>query len=263
MKDEHLSEAVVLEHVAPHLVLVTIDRAAARNAVNIAVTEGLTKAVLATESATDIWAVVLTGTGTQAFCAGADLKAVAAGGLDRLITAAGGFAGFVHAKRTKPWIAAVNGVAVAGGFEIAMACDMIVAAEDAGFGLPEVKRGLIAAAGGLYRLPRMLPKQLAIELIATGGMIPAARLFGLGLVNHLTASGRAVEAAVRLGAEICANAPLAVRESLAIARQALDCTDSELRVLSDEAQSRVMATDDFKEGPRAFIEKRPPSWSGC
>jgi enoyl-CoA hydratase len=260
MQPEHPSEAVILSLAAPHVALVTIDREPARNAVNADVTQGLEKAIRATESMSDIWTVVLTGSGTRAFCAGADLKEVSAGGLRRLITDAGGFAGFVHAQRTKPWIAAVNGPAVAGGFEIALACDLIVAAEDSQFALPEVKRGLIAAAGGLYRLPRALPKQLAMELIATGNMISAGRLHSLGAINRLTLPGAAVAGAIELATQICANAPMAVRESLAIVKQAQDRTDDELRQLSDEAQERVMKTADFLEGPRAFIEKRSPRW---
>jgi enoyl-CoA hydratase/carnithine racemase len=262
MTVDRLSDEVTLEKVAPLVALVTINRPAARNSINATVTQGLTRAISDTESASDICCVILTGAGAQAFCAGADLKAVAAGGLGGLITVEGGFGGFVHARRCKPWIAAVNGLAVAGGFEIAMACDMIVASEGTMFGLPEVKRGLVAAAGGLYRLPRMLPKPLAVELIATGRMIAAERLSELGMINRLAAKGGAIESAMQLAAEICANAPLAIRESLAVARQALDREDRDLRMLSDEAQERIMATEDFREGPRAFIEKRAPRWLG-
>jgi enoyl-CoA hydratase len=260
MQTDQLSAAVRFSLVAPHVALVTIDREPARNAVNSEVTHGLEKAIRAVESMPEVWTIVLTGSGTRAFCAGADLKEVSAGGLSRLVTDAGGFAGFVHAERTKPWIAAVNGAAVAGGFEIALACDLIVAADDAQFALPEVKRGLIAAAGGLYRLPRVLPKQLAMELIATGGPISAPRLHSLGVVNRLTAPGTAVAAAIQLAAEICANAPIAVRESLAIVRQAQDQSEDALRQLSHEAQERIMKTADFHEGPLAFIEKRAPRW---
>jgi enoyl-CoA hydratase len=260
MQADHLSEAVIFSLVASHVALVTIDREPARNAVNAAVTQGIERAIRLTDSMADVWTVVLTGSGTRAFCAGADLKEVSAGGLRQLITNDGGFAGFVHAQRTKPWIAAVNGPAVAGGFEIALACDLIVAAEGTQFALPEVKRGLIAAAGGLYRLPRVIPKQLAMELIATGNMISAARLHSFGAVNRLTAPGAAVTGAIQLAEEICANAPMAVRESLAISREALDRSDDELRQLSDQAQERVMKTADFQEGPLAFIEKRSPRW---
>ena len=262
MSVEQLTPAVTLDTPAPHVALVTIDRPNARNAVNGDVTRGLVRAIERTEAADDIWVVILTGAGDQAFCAGADLKEVSAGGLPHLITAAGGFAGFVYAHRTRPWIAAVNGAAVAGGCEIALTCDMIVAVEGARFGLPEVKRGLIAAAGGLFRLTRALPCQLAQELIATGEPIDAQRAYASGMVNRLCPPGQAVSAALELANVICQNAPLAVRESLTIARRAFDLQTQELRRLSDTAQDRIMQTADFKEGPLAFIEKRPPRWSG-
>jgi enoyl-CoA hydratase/carnithine racemase len=256
------NDSVTLQVLEPHVALVTINRPAARNAVNGEVAAGLERAIMATEQADDIWTVILTGAGTQAFSAGADLKEVSLGRMHALHTNAGGFAGFVHALRTKPWIAAVNGFAVAGGFEIALASDMIVASEDTRFGLPEVKRGLIAAAGGLYRLPRVLPRQLACELIATGSDISARRCADLGVVNRISAPGGAVPVAAELAASICANAPIAVRESLQIARQSYDLIDAELRTLSETAQDRVMRTEDFREGPKAFIEKRAPNWVG-
>jgi enoyl-CoA hydratase/carnithine racemase len=262
MSVESLTPAVTLQIAAPHVALVTIDRPSARNAVNADVTNGLVLAIERTEAANDIWVVVLTGAADQAFCAGADLKQVAAGRLPGLITPDGGFAGFVYAQRTRPWIAAVNGVAVAGGCEIALACDMIVAVKSARFGLPEVKRGLIAAAGGLFRLPRALPRQLAMELITTGGTIDAERASAFGVVNRVCGPGEAVNEALRLAATICENAPLAVRESLAVARRAFDLETQQLRELSDTAQERIMRTADFNEGPRAFIEKRPPHWQG-
>jgi enoyl-CoA hydratase/carnithine racemase len=254
------NDAVIATVIRPHVALITINRPAARNAVNGDVAQGLERAILASESTSDIWTIILTGAGTQAFSAGADLKEVSLGRMNGLYTVRGGFAGFVHARRTKPWIAAVNGFAVAGGFEIALACDMIAASEDASFGLPEVKRGLIAAAGGLYRLPRALPRQLANELIATGATISASRCKELGVVNRVCMPGQAVAAATELASAVCANAPLAVRESLQVTRQSFDLTDEELRKLSEAAQERVMQTEDFQEGPKAFIEKREPIW---
>jgi enoyl-CoA hydratase/carnithine racemase len=151
---------------------------------------------------------------------------------------------------------------LAGGSEIALACDMIVAVDSAAFGLPEVKRGLVAAAGGLYRLPRALPKALAIELIVTGAHFDAQRAFQHGLVNRLVSRDQLMPEALKLAASICENAPIAVRESLAVARQALDLSDAELREISGVASKRVAATEDYKEGPRAFIEKRAPRWTG-
>jgi enoyl-CoA hydratase/carnithine racemase len=258
----HLTGPLTIETLAPHIALVTIDRPDARNAVNAEVTEGMRLALSETEAAPSIWAVILTGSGTKAFCAGADLKEVSAGKINTLNTASGGFAAFVNAQRTKPWIAAIDGPAVAGGFEIALACDMIVASRDARFGLPEVRRGLLAAAGGVYRLVRMLPRQLALELIATGGTIDAESLEAHGVVNRLAPGGSAVSEALKLALSICENAPLAVRESLAIARRALDLSDADLARLSLEAQARLETTEDFREGPIAFLEKRAPRWSG-
>lgn len=252
--------AVRIERPEPHVALVTIDRAEARNAVNGEVASALEAFVGASETDDDIRVVVLTGAG-HTFCAGADLKEIAAGKVRELVTRDGGFAGFVRAARRKPWIAAVNGPALAGGTEIVLACDMAIAAETASFGLPEVKRGLAALAGGLYRLPRALPRALAMEAIATGDSITAARAAEFGLVNAVVADGEAARAALGLARRIAANAPVAVRESLAIARRAHE-DDGELEQASREAGRRLAETEDYREGPRAFIEKRAPRWSG-
>lgn len=253
---------VSLTSPAPHVALVTLCRPDARNAVNGAVARALDRIVKATESDDQVRAVVLTGAGGQAFCAGADLKEIAQGRLHELSTRDGGFAGFVRAQRSKPWIAAVDGFALAGGCEIALACDMIVAAEHAAFGLPEVTRGLVAAAGGLFRLPRAVPRARALELIATGGRLSAADALAFGFVNRVVPGARTVPEAVALATAIAANAPVAVRESLAVARRAYDLDETALARLSDEAQARVMLTEDFREGPLAFIEKRAPRWQG-
>lgn len=257
-----ISDAVLTKKVADHVMLVTINRPDARNAVNGDVAQGLERAVLESEKDPNIWVVILTGAGDKAFCAGADLKAVSAGTAGGLSTPGGGFAGFVHQPRTKPWIAAVNGFALAGGTEIALSCDLIVAIEEAAFGLPEVKRGLVAAAGGLYRLPRALPKAIALELIMTGAHFDAKRAFHHGLINRLVPRDQLMPEALKLASEICENAPIAVRESLGIARQALDLDDAALREASGVAARRNAATEDYKEGPRAFIEKRAPRWAG-
>lgn len=258
-----MSEAVIVSKLPDHVALVTINRPEARNAVSPEVARGLEAAIDQTDADDDVWVVILTGTGTEAFCAGADLKAVSAGRGHELRTERGGFAGFVHASKKKPWIAAVNGPALAGGCELALACDLIVAVAQARFGLPEVKRGLIASAGGLYRLPRALPPAVAREMILTGEPIGADRAHALGMVNALVADGAALlPAAQALAARITVNAPVAVRESLAVARRSLDDTDAELRRASEEGQARNMQSEDFKEGPRAFIEKRAPRWQG-
>lgn len=259
---EAVDTPLTVEKLSEHLALVTINRPEARNAVNGAVARALEAAVDDLEQDPDIWTVVLTGAGGQVFSAGADLKEVSRGNLPDLISARYGFAGFVHAQRSKPWIAAVDGLALAGGCEIALACDMIIASENGAFGLPEVTRGLIASAGGLYRLPRAIPKAVAIELILTADRLPARKALELGMVNRLVPAGQVVQAALALAKSIAINAPLAVRESLAIARLAADLDDLALRERSDAAQERLMRTEDFIEGPRAFVEKRAAVWKG-
>lgn len=254
--------AVLFERLGEHVARVTINRESAGNSVNGEVAAGMDAAVKATESDDDIWAVVLTGAGSRVFCAGADLKEISAGRADQLMTPDGGFGGFVFARRTKPWIAAIEGAALAGGMEIALACELRVASENARFGLPEVKRGLMAAAGGLFRLPRALPQALAFELIATGDALDARRAHAHGLVSRLTAAGGAMDEALALARTICGNAPLAVRESLAVARAALVESDEDLIQRGWDGWARLTKTEDFHEGPRAFVEKRAPRWQG-
>jgi enoyl-CoA hydratase len=259
---ESLCENVTLRIAVPHVAVVTISRPEARNAVNVAVTNGIANALENLEGNDEIWVVVLTGAGGKAFSAGADLKEIAAGRALSLRTERGGFAGFVHYPRRKPWIAAVDGFAVGGGFEIALACDMIVATPESVFGLPEPKRGQISAAGGAYRLPRLLPRNIALELITTGGELAAARAHQFGLVNRLAPRGQAVETALELAELICQCAPVAVRESLGLARASADHDDAALRTLTTEAMKRNWESEDYKEGPRAFLEKRIPKWVG-
>jgi enoyl-CoA hydratase/carnithine racemase len=253
---------VLFEMVSAHVALVTLNRPEARNAVNGELAEVLEGLVAQTEEDTDIRAVILTGSGGKVFSAGADLKEVSAGNIDKLMRPSSGFAGFVHNRRTKPWIAAVEGLALAGGCELALACDMIVATETSAFGLPEVTRGLVAAAGGLYRLPRALPRAIAIELIVTADRLPAERAAAFGMINYLVPEGQAVAKALEIAEKAANNAPVAVRESLIIAKSAIDLRDAELARLSEEAQARIQTTEDFKEGPLAFVEKRPPVWKG-
>jgi enoyl-CoA hydratase/carnithine racemase len=186
---DSFSQVLTYERLEGHVGLVTLNRPETRNAVNTAIAQALEAIVNETEADPKIWALVITGAGPSAFCAGADLKEVAGGRAAGLFTADGGFAGFVFAEGGKPWIAAVNGKALAGGCEIVLACELVVASEDAAFGLPEVSRGLIASAGGLYRLPRALPRNLALELVMTGDPLDARRAEQHGLVNRIVPSG--------------------------------------------------------------------------
>lgn len=241
--------------------LVTINRPAARNAVDGEVARGMEAAIDALEAAEDVWVGVVTGAG-PVFSAGADLKAIASGQAATLSTKRGGFGGVTRRAREKPLIAAVDGPALAGGCEIALACDLIVASTAAVFGVPEVKRSLVAAAGALFRLPRVLPRNLALELVMTGDPITAERAYQFGMVNELCAPGEAVATAMKVAARICANAPVAVRESRKVVLDGATAPDDVAWRLTNAAWATATSTEDFHEGPRAFIEKRPPRWTG-
>lgn len=253
---------ILLDVVETHIAIVTLNRPEKRNAVNSAMALALDYAVKRVEGDTEIRVAILTSSNNDVFCAGADLSEVAAGRGKTLTTPDGGFAGFVHSKRRKPWIAAIAGAALAGGCEMALACDMIVAAETSRFGLPEVKRGIFAGAGGVHRLPRALPRAVALEMIATGDPIEAARAHAFGMVNRVVPASDVREAALALANAIAVNAPISVVESLCIARDALENTDEAMRLRCTEVGARVLATEDAKEGPRAFVEKRAPVWRG-
>ena len=251
----------VLVDVDGHVATLTLNRPAQRNAVNPELALAMDAAMARVEADPGVWVVVLTGAGGL-FSAGADLKAIAAGRALELSTETGGFAGFVRYPRTKPVIAAVTGFALAGGMELVLGCDLVVAADDATFGLPEVTRGIVAAGGGMFRLPRAIPPARARELLLLGSRLPAAEAHALGLVNRLVPADEVLDAARALAQEICANAPLAVRETLAVARAAADVDEQEAWRLSRAASLRVAQSEDAKEGPRAFAEKRPPTWTG-
>ena len=255
-------DVVLVERGDDGIALVTLNRPEQRNAVNPQIAHRLEAVVDELEADDTVRVVVLTGAGEGVFCAGADLRIVAAGRVDELMTARGGFAGFVKAARRKPWIAAVDGFALAGGCELALACDLIVASRTSAFGLPEVTRGLVAAAGGLFRLPRVLPPALALEAILTANRIPAEQAAASGMINRVTEPGEAVAGAIALAREIAANAPLAVQESLAIVRAAGAVHDAQFWAFSDDAMARLNRTEDLVEGATAFVEKRPPVWKG-
>lgn len=259
---ETVDDVVLFEVVDEHIGLVTLNRPDKRNAVNGAVARRLDAIVRQTEADPAIWAVVITSAEGPTFCAGADLAEVAAGRGHELSTPDGGFAGFVESRRVKPWIAAVKGSALGGGLEISLACDMRVVAETTVLGLPEVKRGLIAGAGGIYRLPLQLPRAIALEMIATGEPMAAPRAAALGLVNRVAPADAVVAVALDLARAVCANAPVAVRESLAVARAAADISEAQSIAASREAFTRLAKTEDYAEGPRAFVEKRAPRWTG-
>ena len=253
---------VVLRERRGHVEIVTINRPDARNAINGAVSTGLAEAFDELTDDPEAWVVVLTGSGDKAFSAGMDLKAFAAGEGGAVMGSNGGFGGIARRAFPKPLIAAVNGSALAGGLEIMLACDLVVAAEHATFGIPEAKRGLIAGAGGLFRLPKRLPLAVALELALTGDAIDAARAYELGLVNRVVAADRLMEEALGLAERIAANAPLAVRYSKSVMLRALDVDDAEGWRLTDEAVGVVFSSSDAMEGPVAFAEKRPPRWQG-
>lgn len=239
----------------------TINRPEVRNAIDGATGQALADAFDQAEADPDVWAVVLTGAGDKAFSAGADLKALATGRGAEGIFTAGGFAGITRRRFPKPLIAAVNGAALAGGLEMMLACDFAVAAEHATFGIPEVKRGIIAGAGGLLRLPNRLPLSVALELAMTGERIDAHQALGFGLVNRVVPTGTVLEATVATAQVICDNAPLAVRASKRLALAAVEIRE-EVWNLNDAAVAEVMRSADAREGPLAFAEKRPPRWTG-
>jgi enoyl-CoA hydratase len=239
--------------------VITINRPEARNAVNGAVAAQLAEITASIDTRADVRVAILTGAGGN-FCSGMDLKAF----LNRedVKPRGRGFAGMIRATIDKPMIAAIEGYALAGGFEIALACDLIVAASTARFGLPEVKRGLVANAGGLVRLPAQIPYRIAMELVLTGAMADAARMAALGLVNRVVPEGEALAEALRLAADISANGPLAVITSKRVMRDSRDWSSGEAFDRQDAYTAPVFASEDAREGARAFAEKRQPQWTG-
>lgn len=246
------------------MLLVTINRPEARNAVNGAVSTAVGDLLQQAQDDADVWAVVITGAGDKSFCAGADLKAIyKRENLFHPQHPEWGFAGYVRHFIDKPTIAAVNGTALGGGTELALASDLVIAEESAKFGLPEVKRGLVAAAGGVFRIVEQLPRKVAMQLLFTGEPITSAEALKWGLINDVVPDGTVVDAALALAQRITANAPLAVQ---ATKRVAVGADDGVITV--DEAGWTrtireivpLMKSEDAKEGPLAFAEKRQPVW---
>jgi enoyl-CoA hydratase len=243
------------------IAVLTINRPEAKNAVNGAVAQGIEHGIDEAEGDDEVWCVILTGQ-KDVFCAGADLKEINAGNGAALQTERGGFGGFVQRERTKPVIAAVEGPALAGGTELVLACDMVVASREARFGIPEVKRNLVAAAGGLFRLPKVLPLPIAMELALTGDFFSAELAERHGMVNQLSEPGQTLDTAIALAERVTANAPLAVRATRTLMLQADELSVDEGIRASNKALMGLASTEDFSEGLMAFIEKREPAWKG-
>jgi crotonobetainyl-CoA hydratase len=243
--------------------ILTLNRPEARNAINGALWNDIGHALDEAAADSGVSVVVVTGSGDKSFCAGADLKEIGEGGLRcSPEMRAYGFAGITRHPIQKPLIAAVNGNALGGGTEIALACDLIVAVESAQFGLPEVKRGLIANAGGLVRLPRQIPAKIAFELILTGKPISAAEALRLGLINRVAPAGQLIPVTMEFAAEVAVNAPLALAYSKEIANLTFDLPLDEAWQASAARFKLVQASADAQEGIAAFKEKRAPNWQG-
>ena len=250
----------VLVSVDEGVMIITINRPEAKNAVNSEVAAGIAAAMIELDSNPNIRLAILTGAGGM-FCSGMDLKAYIRG--ESPFIDGRGFGGLCSAPPQKPLIAAVEGFALAGGFELAIACDLIVAGEHARFGTPEVKVGLIAGAGGLLRTPRQIPQRIAMELALTGEMISAARAYDLGLVNRVVTSGGALTAAQTLARVIAANGPLAVAASKKVISESQDWLSSEMFSQQEPLLKAIAKSKDAIEGATAFAEKRRPKWQGC
>ena len=248
----------VLTEVDGNVLIVTINRPEAKNAMNKAAAEGIAAAMDRLDAEADLRCAILTGAGGT-FCSGMDLKGFLRG--ESPSVPGRGFGGLSQWTPKKPVIAAIDGYALAGGMELALACDLIVASAGARFGIPEAKRGLAAAAGGLIRLPRQIPPRVAMELALTGDFIPAQRAYDLGFINQIT-DGPAIDAARTLAARIAENGPLALIASKAIIRDSHEWTDAEMWDRQAAYIEPVFSSSDAREGAAAFAEKRKPNWQG-
>jgi enoyl-CoA hydratase len=253
-----MPEAVLTE-VSDGVAVITINRPAARNAVNGDVARGIAAAVDELDASKDVAVLVLTGAGGT-FSAGMDLKGFLTGDTPNFEDR--GFGGIVQRPPAKPIIAAVEGYALAGGFELALACDLVVASQDAKFGLPEVRRGLVAGAGGLLRLPKRIPYHLAMEIALTGEHYPAERLYQAGLVNRLVPAGQALAGARELAARVAQGGPLALTATKRVIVESADWASAEAFQRQGEIITPVFTSADAREGALAFAEKRPPQWRG-
>jgi enoyl-CoA hydratase len=253
------SQSAVLTERRDRVLVITLNRPDQRNAVNAAVAEGIAAALDELDADAELSIGVITGAG-KGFCAGMDLKAFVAG--ESPYAGDRGFAGITQRASVKPLIAAVEGFAVAGGLEVALSCDLIVAAQGARLGIPETKRGLVAAGGGLLRLPRVLPRNVAMEMALTGEPISAERGHELGLVSRLAEPGKALDSALELAGQIAQNGPLALAASKRILTESADWPDAEFFERQGQIAGPVMASEDAREGSTAFAQKRAPVWKG-
>jgi len=249
----------VLVDVDGGVAVITLNRPKVKNAINGAMARGVAAALDELEERKDVSVYVLTGAGGT-FCAGMDLKAFLGG--DFPTVEGRGFGGVTEAPPKKPMVAAVEGYALAGGFELALACDVIVASEEAKFGLPEPTRGLVAGAGGVMWLSRRIPYHAAMEIVLTGAHYPASRMYELGLVNRIAPAGQALPAALELAKQIGANAPLALAATKRLMRESADWSLEEMFKKQNEIVQPVFTSQDAMEGAAAFAEKRPPRWKG-
>ncbi len=248
----------VLTEVRDGILIITINRPEAKNAMSKAAAEGIAAALEQLDADNDLRVGIVTGAGGT-FCSGMDLKGFLRGEVP--YAPGRGFGGITQKSAAKPLIAAVDGFALAGGLEVAIACDMIVANENAKFGIPEVKRGLAAAAGGLMRLPKKIPPHIAMELALTGDFIAAKRAHALGLVNRLT-SGPALDAALELAQIVAGNGPLAVKKSKQVMVESAEWSEAEMWQKQNDTLGNLFASNDAREGAAAFAEKRKPNWTG-
>jgi enoyl-CoA hydratase len=240
--------------------IMTINRPEARNAINLETAQAIAAAMDALDASDQLVLGILTGAG-QTFCSGMDLKAFAQSG-QRPYVGDRGFAGLCERPPAKPLIAAVEGYALAGGCEVVLACDLVVASTNAQFGLPEVRRGLVPGSGGMLRLPRRIPYHIAMEAVLTGAMLEAERMHQYGLVNRLVEPGRTLDAALDLGRTIAANGPLAVRTAKHILAESRNWREADMFDLQRPRVAHIFVSEDAREGALAFAEKRKPVWKG-